>query len=224
MASVSPALPERAETRRVWGLLGASLGATALGLVVWMLRSESENLHWIWLQMVGIASFPGKYVIFSGISSSSPMGPVGLALLCIAVDAIVASILCLFLGPLGRLPKLGPALRRAHDGAQAMLMEYKKLSRMAFIGVVLFVFLPLPGTGAVGGVFAGQIVGLSRPRTVLAVAAGTGLQAVLFATLALTLGAKSEELFHNPWITGVSALGLIVFLYAGWRVAKNHLR
>lgn len=224
MAGLSTPGAERTETRIVWSLLAGSVTATALGLVAWMLRSESENLHWIWLQMVGIASFPGKYVIFSGISGSSPMGPIGLGCLCIAVDAIVASILCLFLGPLGRLPKLGPALRRAHDSAQAMLLEYKKLARMAFLGVALFVFLPLPGTGAVGGVFAGQIVGLSRPRTILAVAIGTGLQAALFVTLALTLGAQAEALFHNPWITAGSAVGLLAFLYAAWRVAKNRLR
>jgi uncharacterized membrane protein len=224
MAELTGMSAERAETRKVWLLLALLAGFTALGLGAWLWRSESENLHWIWLQMVGIASFPGKYVIFSGISQSSPMGPIGLALLCIAVDAIVAAVLCLFLGPLGRLPKLGPALRRAHDSAQLMLSEYKKLARMAFLGVTLFVFLPLPGTGAVGGVFAGQIVGLSRPHTVLAVGAGTGLQAALFATLALTLGTSSEAIVHNPMITILSALGLVVFLYAGWRLAKNQLR
>ncbi|MFM7282098.1 MAG: small multi-drug export protein [Planctomycetia bacterium] len=224
MAALSPTPADGSETRSVWLLLALFVGITALALGVWLWRSESENLHWIWLQMVGIASFPGKYVIFSGLSESSPMGPIGLALLCIAVDVIVASVLCLFLGPLGRLPKLGPALRRAHDGAQVMLAEYKKLARMAFLGVALFVFLPLPGTGAVGGVFAGQIVGLSRPRTVLAVGVGTGLQAALFATLALTLGASSEAILHNPMITILSALGLVIFLYAGWRLAKNQLR
>lgn len=224
MAALTSMPADRAETRQVWLLLALSIGLTALGLVVWWLRSESENLHWIWLQMVGIASFPGKYVIFSGLSESSPMGPVGLAFLCVAVDLIVAGVLCLFLGPLGRLPKLGPALRRAHDGAQTVLADYRKLARMAFLGVTLFVFLPLPGTGAVGGVFAGQIVGLTRPRTVLAVGLGTACQAGLFATLALTLGASSEALLHNPMITILSALGLVIFLYVGWRLAKNRLR
>lgn len=216
--------PTAQETRRLWLILGALALGSALSLLIWSQLAERDNLHWLWLQIVGAASFPGKYVIFSGLSPGSPLGPVGLGILCIVVDATVASVLALFLGPLGRLPRIGPGLRRIHDQAQSILSEYRRLARMAFVGVALFVFLPLPGTGAVGGVFAGQIVGLSRPQSILAVALGTSLQAALFAGLALTLGAKSEAIFKNPWISVFSGLGLIVFLYISYRVARKHLR
>lgn len=231
MSSASP-LPgdpaaleaQRRETWILWILLGLLLALLALALLVWARARQPENLHWIWLQIVGIASFPGKYVIFSGIDGRSPLGPLGLSLLCVAVDTALALVLALFLGPLGRLPVLGPWLRNAHLRAGAVLAEYPGLRRMAFLGIVLFVFLPLPGTGAVGGMFAGQIVGLSRPMGVLAVALGTGAIAVLFGGIALTLGAEGQELLKSPWFAGLSALGFALFGWFAYRAVQARLR
>jgi len=90
--------------------------------------------------------------------------------------------------------------------------------------IALFVFLPLPGTGAVGGMFAGQMIGLSRPRTVFAVAFGTGSIAALFWGLASTLGAESERILKSPAFVGGTALVLVCFVWACWRVAKRKLR
>lgn len=202
----------------------ALLGGSALVLGLWIRGSAPENLNWLWPQIVGIASVPGKYVIFSGLMSGTPMGPGGLALLCVPVDSLIALALALFLGPLQRLPWIGTTLGNVHLRAGAVLAEYPRLRRMAFVGVALFVFLPLPGTGAVGGMFAGQIVGLSRPMSVLAVALGTAAIAALFWGMASTLGAESKDLLQSPIVVCASVLALALFLWTAWRVAKRKLR
>ena len=214
----------RRETLVLWIALGAVLAGTALYLLLWIRSTRPENLHWLWPQIVGIASVPGKYVIFSGLVSGAPMGPLGLAILCIPVDTLVALGMALFLGPLRRLPWIGPTLRGINLRARVVLSEYPRLRRMAFAGIALFVFLPLPGTGAVGGMFAGQMVGLTRPMTVLAIALGTSAIAATFWGLATTLGEESRRFLQSPLVVGGCALVLVLFLWIAWRVAKRKLR
>ena len=214
----------RRESLLLWVALGALLGATALLLGLWIRSTRPENLDWLWAQMVGIVTFPGKYVIFSGLIPNCPMGPLGLGILCVAVDSALAIVLALFLVPLGRLPKIGPWLRAAHARAGEVLASYPRLERMAFAGIVFFVFLPLPGTGAVGGIFAGQLVGLSRPMGVLAVSLGTALIAVLFCAIALTLGKEGANLLQSPWVAAASALAFALFLWFAYRAVKRKLR
>jgi len=212
------------ETLLLWIALCVLLAGTALALGFWIHTTRPENLRWLWLQILGIASVPGKYVVFSGLTPGAPLGPGGLAILCVAVDTLIALVLALFVGPLRRLPWIGPTLRGINLRARAVLEEYPRLRRMAFFGVALFVFLPLPGTGAVGGMFSGQMIGLSRPMTVLAVAFGTGSIAALFWGLASTLGAESEHILKSPAFVGGTALVLVVCVWAGWRVARRKLR
>jgi uncharacterized membrane protein len=212
------------ETLWLWAAFLALLGGTALVLGLWIRSTAPENLHWLWPQIVGIASFPGKYVIFSGLMKGGPMGPAGLALLCLPVDTLIALGLALFLGPLQRLPWIGSTLRGINLRAHAVLADYPRLRRMAFFGVALFVFLPLPGTGAVGGMFAGQMVGLTRPMSVLAVALGTAAIAALFWGMATTLGAESQQLMKSPFVVGASVLVLALFVWGAWRVAQRKLR
>jgi uncharacterized membrane protein len=214
----------RHESAVLWIALAALLLSTSLLLGLWIRSTRPENLDWLWAQIAGIASFPGKFVIFSGLIKNCPMGPLGLSILCVAVDSTLALVLALFLGPLGRLPRIGPWLLAAHLRAGEVLRDYPRLQRMAFAGIVFFVFLPLPGTGAVGGIFAGQLVGLSRPMGVLAVTLGTALIAVLFCAIALTLGAQGEQLLQSPWYAAASALAFALFLLLAYRAVKRKLR
>ena len=218
------AAERRRETRLLWIALGVLFCCTALVLAIWIRETRPEDLGWLWPQIVGIAAFPGKYVIFSGLVSGAPLGPVGLALLCVPVDTLLALGLALFLGPLRRLPWVGPTLRSVNLRARVVLTDYPRLRRMAFAGVALFVFLPLPGTGAVGGMFAGQLIGLSRPMTTLAIALGTAGISAVFTILALTLGAESERILQSPGFVAGFTLAFALFAWVGWRIAKRKLR
>jgi hypothetical protein len=95
---------------------------------------------------------------------------------------------------------------------------------MAFFGTVLFVYLPLPASGSIGGTFLGQLVGLSRGSTVAAVTLGGTLVSATFAWLATTIGARAEQIAQNPWVVVGAVLGFGVFVWVGWRRLKRALR
>ena len=226
--SDGPQAPSQAKEKRERAILiGAWIAIAAISAVwLWIfLRDQHpQNANLIWGQAFFLASVPGKYVIFSGLAPGSPLGPFGLMLLAISVDTQLAIALCLALGPLSRLPGVGPWLKRAHERANQLLNEYPRLKRTAFIGVVLFVFLPLPGTGSVGGTFASQLLGLTRPMGVLAIAIGTTLIVGLFTVLALTLGNRAQEMLENPWISIGSVLVLGGFVWLLYRRFRDSLR
>jgi uncharacterized membrane protein len=194
------------------------------GSLAWILVEEPENAGWIWAQMVGLATLPGKYVIFSGVAEVSPLGPWALAVVAVLVDVVVASMLALVLAPLGRVPVVGPALRRIHARAEDVLREYPRLRRMAFWGVVIFVFLPLPASGSIGGTFVGQLLGLTRLRGLVAVVVGGALVSAVFAGLAVALGHQAQAMIENPWVSGTCIALFAVVVFVAWRAARKALK
>jgi len=186
--------------------------------------SDANNGAAVWALAFTLATIPGKYVIFSGLSSAVPLGPWGLAALAVLVDLVIATSLAVFLGLLARWPFAARRLKDAHERAEAVLTEYPRLRRMAFVGTLIFVYLPLPASGSIGGTFVGQLVGLSRGTTVLAVVLGGALVSITFAYLATTIGAKAEAMAQQPWVVGAAIAGFLVFLWLAWRSVKQSLR
>lgn len=214
----------QSETKRLrWALLLLLASAVAGGLV-WARATRPENLEVLIWQAIGLATVPGKYVVFSGLHADSPLSPWGLAFLAVLVDTLLALALATSLQPLGRVRRVGPWLRSAHVRARLMLSEYPRLRRMAFGGLVVFVFLPLPGSGAVGGTFAGQLLGLSRSVGILGIVAGTALSVFLFAALAEFLGAEAETMLRNPWVSGLAIAAFLVFVWISYGRVRRSLR
>ena len=61
----------------------------------------------------------------------------------------------------------------------------KKMDTLGFLALVLFVALPLPGTGAWSGVFVAWLLGLDRVKSFVAIALGVIIAGliILFASL-----------------------------------------
>ncbi len=216
--------PSASETRVLLWLWITSLVVLFGGMAIWIAIAEHEHTSRVWAQLLGLATLPGKYVIFSGLSAESPLRPWPLALLAIGADLAVGATLAVGLGPLGRLPWIGPTLKKGHDRAEQVLVEYPRLRRMAFFGVVLFVYLPLPASGSIGGTFVGQLLGLRRASGLWAVVLGGALVSATFAALAIAAGSQAQAMLENPWVT-VGAVGLFVCVaFFAYRAARNALR
>src|SRR5262249_50229677 len=136
------------------------LAASTVLFSIWVGRTRPDNLSWVWIEGLALATVPGKFAVFGGLTPNSPLDPWGLALLGVAVDTFLAINLALGLEPFLRLPGVGTWLHGVHDRAARSLAEYPRLKRMAFWGAAFFVALPLPGSGWIGGTFAGQLLGL----------------------------------------------------------------
>jgi uncharacterized membrane protein len=182
------------------------------------------NAGWIWGQILGLGALPGKYLIFSGLIPNSPMSPWELAGLATVTDVTLALTLAVGLGWLARFPYLAGSLKRIHDRTQNVLANFPRLKRMAFWGAVLFVFLPLPASGAIGGTFFGQLVGLTRTAGVLAVSLGGLFVSALFATLATQMGKRAQEIVTNPVVTSTSLLVFAAFVWWAWKKMSAALR
>lgn len=223
MSSIDPqvARVESARLRIAWA---AAVIALFGWTIAWLLIAKPDNGGWIWATELGLAALPGKYLIFVGLHPGAVLGPWGIALLALFVDGVVALSLAVFLGWLLRVQWLARTLRTAHEHAEIALAQYPGLRRMAFLGVVLFVFLPLPASGSIGGTFVGQIVGLTRTRGAIAVCLGGALVSIVFATLASLVGAEAERLLRNPWISVVSVALFVLFAFIAWQRVKATLR
>jgi len=216
--------PSASETRVLLALWIASLVLLFGGIAISIAIAQHEHSGRVWAQVLGLATLPGKYVIFSGLSAESPLHPWALAILAVGADLAVAATLAVGLGPLGRLPWIGPTLKKGHDRAERVLAEYPRLRRMAFLGVVLFVYLPLPASGSMGGTFVGQLLGLSRTRGLWAVVLGGALVSATFAGLAIAVGSQAQAMLENPWVT-VGAIALFVILvFFAYKAARDALR
>ena len=140
------------------------------------------------------------------------------------IDLLIAFALASGLESFERAPVLGRWLRRARNRAVEVLTQYPRLERMAFLGVVLFVLLPLAATGAVTGSFAARILGLTRLAGVLAIAVGSAGTASLFALIAAFLGERGEEILRSPTAAAAMVLGFAVFARFAYSKVKARLK
>jgi len=166
----------------------------------------------------------GKFVIFVGVSDESLLGPIALGWMVWLVDLLIAYGLASGLPFFERAPVLGGWLRRARARSRELLEEFPRLKRMAFLGVVAFVLLPIASTGAITGSFAARLLGLSRLTGVLAIALGSAGTAILFALLARFLGESGQTLLKSPLLGFASFALLVVFGVLAYRRVIELLR
>ncbi|MBI4614702.1 MAG: small multi-drug export protein, partial [Planctomycetes bacterium] len=134
------------------------------------------------------------------------LSPWALAGMVAYMDMMTGLLVAYNLDLLYRIPVLGSRLVRVRENAVAILAANRWLSRIAVLGVVLFVAFPLTGTGAVGGTFVGKIVGLRRRTTLACIATGA-----LFGSFGLAMGAhylerEFEAVLENPYFVGGSVV------------------
>ncbi|MFN0009938.1 MAG: small multi-drug export protein [Planctomycetota bacterium] len=220
----SPDRNRRREFKILLVLWLASLVGIGSILALWVARSPSGNLHYVWILALGLATLPGKLTVFGGLAPNSPLDPWEIALLSVAVDGVLALGLALGLTPILKLPGVGAWLRSTNAKASEALSQYPRLKRMAFWGTAVFVALPVPGSGWVGGSFAAQLLGLSRLMGVAAIVIGSAAVSAGFAGLAVLLGSEGERILRSPWIATAGLIVLLVVIRILWKRFSAQLR
>ena len=66
-----------------------------------------------------------------------------------------------------------------------------QIEKFGYLGIVLFVGIPLPGTGAWTGTLAASILDWDFKRSVIAVMLGVILAGIIMGTLSLLLGVNT---------------------------------
>jgi uncharacterized membrane protein len=117
-------------------------------------------------------------------------------LICIGANALVAPLVYLFLSSLHRLLERWQLYRRffARIVERSRRKVHAKVEKYGYAGLILFVAIPLPITGAYTGTLGAWILGMNRRKTILAVFAGVIIAGIIVATV-FTLGIKALYFF-----------------------------
>ncbi len=123
--------------------------------------------------------------------------PVGLAVvLSVVLNALVGPFVHVFLSTIHKL-----FLRmRWYEHFFGVLIEgarkklHGKVERFGYWGVMIFVAIPLPVTGAYTGTLGAWVLGLERKKTFIAVAAGVCIAGAIVTTVSL-LGIEAFSIF-----------------------------
>ncbi len=81
-----------------------------------------------------------------------------------------------------KIPFLGKLILEAEEKGHEYLNKYSFISRLAFLGIALFIAVPFNGTNAVMGSIIGRIIGMKPWYVWLAVVIGSFLGCFLVAT------------------------------------------
>jgi uncharacterized membrane protein len=116
-----------------------------------------------------------------------------IAVLC---NALVAPVCWIFLSTLNKLflkiPLYKKFFGRFIERSRSKLQQ--KVERWGWLGVTLFVAIPLPITGAWTGTLGAWVMGLSKRKAMLAVALGVAAAGIIVTVVTL-LGIQALELF-----------------------------
>lgn len=167
-------------------------------------------------ELVVLMILTGKCVALAPVVHETlPFSPLSIAHMVVLSDACVAWFVTVNLTALYQLPWVGHGVRSLEASGRSTLARYPWMRRMAMLGIALFVAVPLPGTGAVGGTIVARLIGFSLLRSFLVVCLGTVIGAYTMAFGAHTLLMLLPSQPSSPWISilrlSISAL-LVVFL------------
>ncbi len=201
--------------------------AVLVGVVVGLMQVQRnagpDGLRELGVHAATSLIFVGKFIIFAGLHDDTP-SPWVLAMMVWLIDLLFAFTFASGLESLERAPVLGRWLRRARRRAIELVAGYPGLERMAFLGVVVLVMLPLAATGAITGSFAARLFGLTRAGGVLAIAIGSAVTSLSFALLADFLGERAEDLVRSPIPAGASLVALALIGRTAWNRIRGRLR
>ena len=116
--------------------------------------------------------------------------------ICVGANALVAPLVYLFLSSVHRLLVRWQPYRRLFDRIveRSRRKVHAKVERYGYAGLMLFVAIPLPITGAYTGTLGAWILGMDRRKTILAVGAGVILAGIVVSAV-FTLGIKALYFF-----------------------------
>ena len=123
-----------------------------------------------------------------------------------------------------KIPLIGRLLSSGMGVAQDYTETHPWLRRLSTVGLILFVFFPFQGTGAMNGSILGRLLAMDKYRVLGCVCIGS-----LASCLIIALGADVIlDVYQEDPVLGIGLLVLVVVVIAagvvGWRVRKKRLR
>lgn len=117
---------------------------------------------------------------------------------CVILNALIAPLLYLFLGSINSILLKVKPYKTLFDRLviRARSKVHGKVERFGYVGIALFVAVPLPITGAYTGTLGAWVLGLDRRKTYVAVLCGVAAAGVI-VTLVTVFGIEALEIFRK---------------------------
>jgi len=204
-------------------VLLATAGCLLIGLVVGWLWWHDATKEIIGLLPVTFSSV-GKFLPVWGMTDGSRFGPYELAVLSTVRDTVVALVLVYGLDALCRFARIGRTISKLQARSEALVIRFPRMRESSSVGLLIFVLVPVPGTGAIVGTVLGSVLGVRRQAILLAVSAGSLLGAMLIAIIALHGGHMLALLIalHTGPIRYAIIGGLLLLGLLGGRALRRH--
>ena len=117
-------------------------------------------------------------------ANSFGLSPYGMAMNVFLLDMIVGTFLCFNFDYVTKLPVIGKLILSFESRGKLMLKRHPKIRRMTYAGVVLFLLLPIPGSGAYSAAIIGRLIGIHPGKLMLSIIPGSLFGCLLVGYLA----------------------------------------
>lgn len=167
----------RREHPIVWAssIIGPIVTTVAIVVGLWILAGYSYMLKVLGAAMVTFF-FLSRFVLLAGEKADDSVSFLtreSLFLMITYMDLIMAVIVTFHIGLMFKIPYAGEKIGSLVGDAQFIIKQSPWVRRLTFVGLVLFVMIPLAATGCIGGAIFGRLLGLSRGMTLLGLSIGS---------------------------------------------------
>ncbi len=158
-----------------------------------------------------IPPFGKESVIPLGVSLG--IHPALMAISIAMVDILVGLFLLWNYRIIYYVPLLGKWARKTEQKAKKMIYEGKGFSKLAFLGIILFVIVPFQGSGAVSATIIGKMSGMDAKKVWLAIITGAlaGTFMVAYSFNLLLTAFRSDFLLGITAVVAATVVILIIF-------------
>ncbi|HJK01357.1 MAG TPA: small multi-drug export protein [Methanocorpusculum sp.] len=156
-----------------------------------------------------VPPFGKESIIFISFGLAYPLWIICLGI--ILMDMMSSVLIALNFDLLEKIPYIGNLIRRVMDGANSVRKKKPWIEQLSQLGLLIFMFIPLQGSGATTTTILGRLLGM-RVRTVFwIVTVGS-----ILSTLSVAFGAAAViKLWRiNPWFAVFALLALVVVILA----------
>ena len=121
------------------------------------------------------------------------------ALLCTAINALVPLLAFLFLSTVHKLFYRWTAYKGFFDRfvEKTRLKVHPQVEKYGYWGLLIFVAIPLPVTGAWTGTLGAWVLGMNRKKAILAIVGGVIVAGIIVTILVALLGAGAKSIFFK---------------------------
>jgi uncharacterized membrane protein len=209
--------------------------AIAILLTIKMLWGAPKARELVYLSLASFFAL-GKFVIFAplvhNVNFTIPLLQQNINLvitysawemgaMIVYMDTMVALIVIYNLHLLNKVPWIGPKLRDIRKDCYYLLKATPWMRKSASVAIVLFVFFPVAGTGAVSGGFLSNLLGFGRLYSVFLIFLGALLSAFVFGWSAVYTQDNLQKLLERPVISWTMlALVILAIVGSSWKLKR----